>query len=55
LAKIDEDNLFKEINNLIINPKILSIIQKKSFNNAKIFIEKSVKIFDKIKIKYIKN
>jgi len=55
LAKIDEDNIFKEINNLIINPKKLSQIQKKSFNNSKIFIEKSVKIFDKIKIKIIKN
>jgi glycosyltransferase involved in cell wall biosynthesis len=55
LKKIDEDNLFKEINNLITNPKKLSKIQKKSFNNSKIFIEKSVKIFDKIKIKNIKN
>jgi len=55
LVKIDEDNLFKEINNLILNPKKLFKIQKKSFNNPKIFIEKSVKIFDKIKIKNIKN
>ena len=51
----DVNNIFKEINNLILDKKKLSKLQKKSFFDYKIFIEKSAKIFDEIKLKNIKD
>ena len=55
LKKNNENNLFKEINNLIVNQKKLSKMQKQSFYNPKITIEKNVRLFDKIKLKTIKD
>jgi glycosyltransferase involved in cell wall biosynthesis len=55
LKKINDDNIFREINNLVIDKKKLFKIQKKSFYHCKHYIEKSVKIFDKIKLKNIKD
>jgi hypothetical protein len=43
------------MNNLITDIKKLKEIQKKAFYNSEIFIEKSAKIFDKIKLKNIKD
>ena len=48
-------NLYKKINNLILNSKKLKKIQKKTFYNSEIFIEKSAKLFDDIKLKNIKD
>ena len=53
LTKLDVKNLYKKINNLIIDTKKLKKIQKKAFDNPKIFIEKSVKTFDKIKLQIL--
>jgi hypothetical protein len=39
------------MSNLISNSKRLKKIQKKTFYNSEIFIEKSAKIFDNIKLK----
>ena len=55
LKNIHVNNIFKEINNLILDKKKLSKLQKKSFFDYKIFIEKSTKIFDEIKLKNIKD
>ena len=55
LKNPDVNNIFKEINNLILDKKKLSKLQKKSFFDYKIFIEKSTKIFDEIKLKNIKD
>ena len=55
LKNLDVNNIFKEINNLILDKKKLSKLQKKSFFDYKIFIEKSTKIFDEIKLKNIKD
>ena len=55
LKNLDVNNIFKEINNLILDKKKLSKLQKKSFFDYKIFIEKSAKIFDEIKLKNIKD
>jgi hypothetical protein len=55
LKNLHVNNIFKEINNLILDKNKLSILQKKSFFNNKIFIEKSAKIFDEIKFKNIKD
>jgi glycosyltransferase involved in cell wall biosynthesis len=55
LKNTDAKNIFKEINNLILDKKKLSKLQKKSFFDYKIFIEKSTKIFDEIKLKNIKD
>ncbi|MEY3811910.1 MAG: hypothetical protein RIT11_1033 [Pseudomonadota bacterium] len=55
LKNLDVTNIFKEINNLILDKKKLSKLQKKSFFDYKIFIEKSAKIFDEIKLKNIKD
>lgn len=55
LKNPDVNNIFKEINNLILDKKKLSKLQKKSFFDYKIFIEKSAKIFDEIKLKNIKD
>ena len=54
LKNPDVANIFKEINNLILDKKKLLNLQKKSFFDYKIFIEKSVKKFDHIKMKNIK-
>jgi len=48
-------NLYKKISNLISNVKKLKKIQKKTFFNSEIFIEKSAKIFDDIKLKNLKD
>ena len=48
-------NLYKKISNLISNGKKLKKIQKKTFFNSEIFIEKSAKIFDDIKLKNLKD
>jgi glycosyltransferase involved in cell wall biosynthesis len=55
LVNLDANNLYKKISNLITDIKKLKKIQKKAFFNSEIFIEKSVKIFDKIKLKNIKD
>jgi glycosyltransferase involved in cell wall biosynthesis len=55
LKDIDTINIFNEINNLILNKNKLFKLQKKSFLDTKIFIEKSAKMFDQIKIKIIQN
>ena len=55
LKNIHVNNIFKEINNLILDKKKLSKLQKKSFFDYKIFIEKSAKIFDEIKLRNIKD
>ena len=55
LEKLDANNLYKKINNLIEDVKKLKTIQKKAFYNSEIYIEKSAKIFDKIKLKNIKD
>ena len=55
LKNPDVNNIFKEINNLILDKKKLSKLQKKSFFDYKIFIEKSAKIFDEIKLKNIRD
>ena len=55
LKNLHVNNIFKEINNLILDKKKLSKLQKKSFFDYKIFIEKSAKIFDEIKLKNIKD
>lgn len=49
LKNPDVANIFKEINNLILDNRKLSKLQKKSFLDYKIFIEKSAKKFDDIK------
>jgi glycosyltransferase involved in cell wall biosynthesis len=48
-------NLYKKMSNLISNSKKLKKIQKKTFYNSEIFIEKSAKIFDHIKLKNLKD
>jgi glycosyltransferase involved in cell wall biosynthesis len=55
LKNLHVNNIFKEINSLILDKKKLSKLQKKSFFDYKIFIEKSAKIFDEIKLKNIKD
>ena len=55
LKNLHVNNIFKELNNLILDKKKLSKLQKKSFFDYKIFIEKSAKIFDEIKLKNIKD
>ena len=55
LKNLHVNNIFKEINNLILDKKKLSKLQKKSFFDYKIFIEKSAKKFDEIKLKNIKD
>ena len=54
LKKINDDNIFREINNLVLDKKQLFKIQKKSFYDCKHYIEKSAKIFDRIKLKILK-
>jgi glycosyltransferase involved in cell wall biosynthesis len=55
LKKLDSNNLYKKINNLIEDVKKLKAIQKKAFYNSEIYIEKSAQIFDQIKLKNIKD
>ena len=55
LVNLDANNLYKKISNLVIDIKKLKKIQKKAFFNSQIFIEKSAKIFDEIKLKNIKD
>jgi len=55
LKNLHVNNIFKEINNLILDKEKISKLQKKSFFDYKIFIEKSAKIFDEIKLKNIKD
>ena len=55
LVNLDANNLYKKISNLITDVKKLKKMQKKAFFNSEIFIEKSVKIFDEIKLKNIKD
>ena len=55
LTNPDAENLYENISNLITDIKKLKEIQKKAFYNSEIFIEKSAKIFDKIKLKNIKD
>jgi glycosyltransferase involved in cell wall biosynthesis len=55
LAQINDDNIFKQINKLLIDQKKLLRIQKNSFYDYKHYIEKSAQIFDKIKLKNIKD
>ena len=50
LKNLHVNNIFKEINNLILDKKKLSKLHNKSFFDSKIFIEKSAKIFDEIKL-----
>lgn len=52
---LDPNNLYVKINNLIQNTNKLKKLQKKAFYSSEIFIEKSAKIFDKIKLKNIKD
>jgi glycosyltransferase involved in cell wall biosynthesis len=55
LEKLEANNLYNKINNLIEDVKKLKKIQKKNYYNSEIYIEKSAKIFDKIKLKNIKD
>ena len=55
LTNPDAENLYENISNLITDIKKLKEIQKKAFYKTEIFIEKSAKIFDKIKLKNIKD
>ena len=55
LVNLDANNLYKKISNLVIDIKKLKKIQKKAFFNSQIFIEKSAKVFDEIKLKNIKD
>jgi glycosyltransferase involved in cell wall biosynthesis len=55
LNNLDLSSIFKEINNLIIDMKKLAKLQKKSFFDKSISIEKSVKKFDDIKVKILEN
>ena len=55
LVNLDANNLYKKISNLVIDIKKLKKLQKKAFFNSQIFIEKSAKIFDEIKLKNIKD
>ena len=55
LKKLNASNLYKKIDFLIKNINKLKILQKKAFYSSEIFIEKSAKIFDKVKLKNIKD
>ena len=55
IRNLDANSIYKSINYLIADINKLKKIQKKAFYNSEIFIEKSVKIFDKIKLKNIKD
>jgi len=55
IKNLDANSIYKSINYLITDINKLKKIQKKAFYNSEIFIEKSAKIFDKIKLKNIKD
>jgi glycosyltransferase involved in cell wall biosynthesis len=55
VKNLDANSIYKSINYLITDIYKLKKIQKKAFYNSEIFIEKSAKIFDKIKLKNIKD
>jgi glycosyltransferase involved in cell wall biosynthesis len=55
IKNLDANSIYKSINYLIADINKLKNIQKKAFYNSEIFIEKSAKIFDKIKLKNIKD
>jgi glycosyltransferase involved in cell wall biosynthesis len=55
IKNLDANSIYKSINCLIADINKLKNIQKKAFYNSEIFIEKSAKIFDKIKLKNIKD
>ncbi len=55
IKNLDTNSIYKSINYLIADINKLKKIQKKAFYNSEIFIEKSAKIFDKIKLKNIKD
>jgi glycosyltransferase involved in cell wall biosynthesis len=55
VKNLDANSIYKSINYLITDINKLKKIQKKAFYNSEIFIEKSAKIFDKIKLKIIKD
>jgi len=55
IKNLDANSIYKSINYLIADINKLKKIQKKAFYNSEIFIEKSAKIFDKIKLKNIKD
>ena len=55
IRNLDANSIYKSINYLIADINKLKKIQKKAFYNSEIFIEKSAKIFDKIKLKNIKD
>jgi len=55
IKNLDANSIYKSIDYLITDMNKLKKIQKKAFYNSEIFIEKSAKIFDKIKLKNIKD
>jgi glycosyltransferase involved in cell wall biosynthesis len=55
IKNLDANSIYKSIDYLIADINKLKKIQKKAFYNSEIFIEKSAKIFDKIKLKNIKD
>ena len=55
VKNLDANSIYKSINYLITDIYKLKKLQKKAFYNSEIFIEKSAKIFDKIKLKNIKD
>ena len=55
VKNLDANSIYKSINYLITDIYKLKKIQKKAFYNSEIFIEKSAKIFDEIKLKNIKD
>ena len=55
IKNLDANSIYKSIDYLITDINKLKKIQKKAFYNSEIFIEKSAKIFDKIKLKNIKD
>ena len=50
IKNLDANSIYKSINYLIADINKLKKIQKKAFYNSEIFIEKSAKIFDQIKL-----
>lgn len=55
IKNLDANSIYKSINYLIADINKLKKIQKKAFYNSEIFIEKSAKIFDDIKLKNLKD
>ncbi len=55
IKNLDANSIYKSIDYLITDINKLKKIQKKAFYLSEIFIEKSAKIFDKVKLKNIKD